>query len=187
MKLLWAEYHFADPNYFAETVNYLHLPAYTLLWLGSIFLGGGYERPFDLGRLLRSLGVGTLLLFAIYGLLPEDLRPSRALLLLGAAWAATWTLLLRGAGHLIRFGHLRFSAGQDRRLLIVGGAAEAERTLSLLQRVGAQRNYLGRIAPTGTATDQDVLGQASRLPVLADLYRAEELIFCSADLSIEDI
>lgn len=187
LKLLWAEYHFGDPNYFDEAVNYLHLPAYTLLWTGSVFLGGGYERPFELGRLLRSLGVGTLLLFAIYGLLPEDLRPSRALLLLGAAWAASWTLLVRATGHLIRHGHLRFSAGKDRRLLIVGSAAEAERTLSLLQRAGAQRNYLGRIAPAAEAAEENILGKADRLNVLADLYRAEELIFCSADLSIEAI
>jgi len=146
LKSLWANYHFGDPDYFSEQVDYVHFPAYTVFWLGSIFLNGGYDRPFALGRTLRSMAVGTLALFAIYGLLPESLRPSRALLLLGAAWAVCWILLVRGAAHLFQFGDLKFRSRGEDRLLIVGSAGEAERTLSLLQRAGAARNYLGRIA-----------------------------------------
>lgn len=186
LKSLWSSYHFGDPDYFPDHINYLHFPAYTLLWTGSIFLGGGYDRPFEFGRLLRSLSIGTLLLFAIYGLLPEDLRPSRALLLLGAAWAGGWTMLVRAAAHLWQFGHLRVAADADQRLLIVGSAAEAERTLSLLQRAGVQRNYLGRIAPEA-AVAADAVGRAEQLAELAAIYRADELIFCSADLSLEAI
>lgn len=186
LKTLWANYHFGDPGYFDEAVNYVHFPAYTLFWIGSVFLSGGYDRPFELGRTLRSLAVGTLALFAVYGLLPESFRPSRALLLLGAAWATTWILLVRGAIHLLKFGHLHFRKRQEERLLIIGSASEAERTLSLLQRAGAVRNYLGRIAP-GDESDSEIVGRADRLEQLTELYRAEELIFCSADLSNEQI
>jgi len=197
LKSLWSEYHFGDADYFPGHIKFLHFPAYTLLWTGSIFLGGGYDRPFDFGRLLRSLGIGTLLLFATYGLLPEDLRPSRALLLLGAAWAGTWTLLVRGVAHLLRFGHLRVAGADDQRLLIVGSIVETERTLRLLQRAGVRRNYLGRIAPAGEAVRDRLeigdgpegrhVGRADQLETLADLYRADEFIFCSADLRMRSI
>lgn len=186
LKTLWANYHFGDPGYFSEEVNYLHFPAYTLFWIGSIFLNGGYDRPFELGRTLRSMAIGTLGLFAIYGLLPESLRPSRALLLLGAAWSTTWILIVRGAAHLLAHGDLKFRSRREDRLLIVGSMTEAERTLSLLQRAGAARNYLGRIAPDGD-TDGELIGRVDRLAQLAELYRAEEIIFCSADLSNERI
>lgn len=187
LKVLWAEYHFGDPAYFSEDINYLHFPAYTLLWVGSIFLSGGYDHPYAPGRLLRSLGTGTLILFAVYGLLPEELRPSRALLLLGAAWAACWTLGLRIIAHLVRFRHLRFGAQNDLRLAIVGSKSEMERALSLLQRAGAKRNLLGRIAPVNDPDTVDAIGSTDRLPALMELYRAEEIIFCSADLSNESI
>ncbi len=188
LKGLWSVYHFGDPEYFSEQLHYLHFPAYTLLWVGSVFLSGGYDRPFALGKTLRALGIGTILLFAVYGLLPETLRPSRALLLLGAAWAATWILLVRGVSHLLAYGHLRFRDQREDRLLIVGSVGEAERTLSLLQRAGAKRNYLGRIAPAGEfGGGADIVGRAERLDQLAELYRAEEIIFCSADLSNEQI
>ena len=186
LKTLWANYHFGDPNYFADEVNYLHFPAYTLFWVGSVFLAGGYDRPFALGRTLRSLAIGTLGLFAVYGLLPELYRPSRALLLLGAAWAATWILLVRGAAHLLAYGHLGFRSRGEDRLLIVGKADETERALSLLQRSGAVRNYLGRITPSATDT-ANAVGNTGQLVALAKLYRAEEIIFCSADLSYKQI
>ena len=147
LKRLWSAYHFGDPDYFPETIHYIHFPAYVLLWTGSIFLGGGYDRPYDFGRLLRSLAVGTLLLLAIYGLLPEEFRPSRALLVLGAAWATVWTLGVRATASALTYGSIAQSS--ERRLIIVGGSAETQRTLSLLQRAGATRNYLGRIAPAG--------------------------------------
>ncbi len=186
LKRLWSAYHFGDVNYFPPHLNYIHLPAYTLLWVTSIFLGGGYDRPYDYGRLLRSLAVGTLLLLAVYGLLPEEYRPSRALLVLGAAWATLWTLVLRTLASAWTYG----SSGPSRehRLVIVGGEAETQRALSLLQRVGAVRNYLGRITPEteqtegGDAGESNVLGKEARLETLVRLYRAEELIFCSADL-----
>lgn len=188
LKGLWSVYHFGDPNYFSDELHYLHFPAYTILWVGSVFLSGGYDRPFALGKTLRALGIGTILLFAVYGLLPETLRPSRALLLLGAAWATTWILLVRGAGHLLAHGHLRFRDQREDRLLIVGSEAESERTLSLLQRAGAKRNYLGRIAPVQEpGGGADIVGRTDRLDQLAELYRAEEIIFCSADLSNEQI
>lgn len=186
LKHLWSVYHFHDPAYFSEALHYWHFPAYTLFWLGSVFLAGGYDRPFLPGRSLRALLTGTLLLLAIYGLLPESLRPSRALLLLGAAWATGWILLVRSLGHLLTYGHLRWQDAGEQRLLIVGSAAEAERTLSLLQRVGARRNYLGRIA-TGVDRTADDIGTTDRLEQLVELYRAEEIIFCSADLSNEHI
>ena len=173
LKTIWAQYHFQDADYYDDRILYLHFPAYCLMWLLGIFLAGGYDRPQETGRLVRGLGVSTLLLLAIYGLLPGELRPSRALLILGAAWATAWTLSLRLLHSFLRSGNFRLGEDEEQRLLIVGSEQEAERTLQLLRTAGARRNYLGRVDP-GPA--------AARLPELIQLYRAEELIFCSADI-----
>jgi hypothetical protein len=182
LKRLWSAYHFGDPDYFPAYIDYVHFPAYTLLWVGSLYLGGGYDRPYAYGRLLRILGGASILLLAVYGLLPETLRPSRALLLLGAVWAMGWTLAVRIGVHLLRYGTVTES--EDRRLLIVGSPDESQRALSLLQRVGARRNFIGRVEARTCvpAPPSDAIGSAERLPELVRLYRAEELLFCSADL-----
>ncbi len=182
LKRLWSAYHFGDADYFPLNINYVHFPAYTLLWVSSIFLGGGYDRPYDYGRLLQSLAVGTLLLLSVYGLLSEQHRPSRALLVLGAGWATSWAFLIRVVWRTLAYGSL--GEGPERRLLIVGHPEETQRTLSLLQQAGAKRNYLGRIAPADGAPTNliDSVGSSARLASLVNLYRAQELIFCSADL-----
>ncbi len=185
LKSLWATYHFGDIHYYEDRILWLHFPAYTLWWLLGIFLSGAYDRPFETARLFRGLAISTLLLLAIYGLLPGELRPSRALLLLGAGWAIAWTFTLRLLLHLLRFGHLRMGSSERQRLLIIGSPQETERSLQLLQRAGVQRNYLGRVDPAQSA--EASLGQAAHLPDLVRLYRAEELLFCAADLPMTSI
>lgn len=185
LKTIWAQYHFGIPDYYDNRILWQHFPAYTIMWLGGIFLSGGYDRPYELGRLLRGLGISTLILTTIYGLLPGQLRPSRALLLLGAAWAMGWTLVLRAITHLIKFGHLRMGGEESQRLLVVGSAAESERVMQLLQRAGVSRTLLGRVSIGGRETD--AIGTDGQLPELVRLYRAEEIIFCSADLPVTRI
>lgn len=185
LKTLWAQYHFGIPDYYEDRILWQHFPAYTLMWLGGIFLSGGYDRPFETGRLLRGLGISTLVLTTIYGLLPSELRPSRALLLLGAAWALTWTFALRAVMHMIRFGHLRMGKEEQQRLLIVGSETEAERVLQLLQRARVNRNYIGRVALE--EREPNAIGAAIQLSELVRLYRVQEIIFCSADLPVTRI
>lgn len=185
LKTIWAQYHFGEANYYENNILWQHFPAYTFMWITGIFLSGGYDRPFELRRLVRGLAISTLLLTTIYGLLPSDLRPSRALLLLGAAWAGAFTLVLRLVVHALRFGHLRVGSNERQRLVVVGSVAETERVMQLLQQAGVQRKLLGRISPQrdqGTA-----IGTADQLADLVRIYRAEELIFCSADLNLARI
>ncbi|MEM9835180.1 MAG: glycosyltransferase [Bacteroidota bacterium] len=185
LKTVWAQYHFGHPDYYDDRILWLHFPAYCLMWLGGIFLAGGYDRPFELRRLLRGLGVSTLLLTTIYGLLPSELRPSRALLLLGAAWASSWTLLLRYGWHAYQHGHLRLGSHEKQRLLVVGSVRETERVMQLLQKAGVQRNFLGRVTPDEKR--EQAIGTTQQLADLVRIYRAEEIIFCSADLHLTQV
>lgn len=185
LKTIWAQYHFGNASYYDNNILWQHFPAYTLMWVAGIFLSGGYDRVFELRRLVRGLTISTLLLTTIYGLLPSELRPSRALLLLGAAWAGTFTLALRLILHLLRFGHLRVGSNERQRLIVVGSSEETERVMQLLQRAGVQRNYLGRISPQ--RDHAQAIGSADQLADLVRIYRAEEIIFCSADLNLARI
>ncbi len=187
LKNYWAAYHFHNPDYYDDRILYLHFPAYIALWLVGIFLSGGYDRPFELRRLGRGLVLGTLLLTAVYGLLPGELRPSRALLLLGTVWAVATTLLLRLAWHFFRFGHLRLGDRTGGRLAVVGSPPETLRVMQLLQRAGVGVNFVGRISPPDQEDDGDGIGNTGQLTGLVRVYNLSELIFCSADLPLRSI
>ncbi len=68
---------------------------YALVWLLAIKSQGGYDRPWRASSVAKGIGLGSLILLATYGLLPEHLRFSRAIFLFGTAWAGSVLAVVR--------------------------------------------------------------------------------------------
>lgn len=199
LKDFWANYYYKDPHYFKPAVLWFNFPLYTAVWLLSVWLNGGYDHRYELRRLLRGLGLGTLLLAAIYGFLDLEYRPSRALLLLGAAWAALSLTTLRALLHFAEFRNFRIGRDRVKNLLIVGSQAESVRVNGLLNQAGVVKNLVGVVAPAGSsAREETVPDERFAAPLLGDLGEApldeivrifgvEEIIFCSRDIRSQDI
>jgi GT2 family glycosyltransferase len=186
LKNFWANYYYKNPDYFEPSVQWFNFPLYGAIWVVTMWLSGAYDAPVSLRRSLRGLAVGTLLLAAVYGLLDLDYRSSRALLLLGALWAVASTTLLRVLMHYFQTGNFAIGRERVRNLAIVGGSAESQRVKALLQTAGVHRNIIGTVAPFGARTEAD-LNDMARLDEVVQIYRINELIFCSKDLSAQEI
>ncbi|MFN0177107.1 MAG: glycosyltransferase family 2 protein [Saprospiraceae bacterium] len=204
LKNFWANYYYHDPTWFKTNVLWFNFPLYILIWLGTVWLSGGYDAKYNLSRLLRGLGLGTLILSAVYGLLDLDYRPSRALVLMGAVWAVVSTVGIRLAAHFWEFGNFRLGRSKVKKLLVVGSESECARVLGLLNRVGADgKNFIGRVDPTpspspsGRGAVAVLLSSAAPLPEgeglgvglaeLVRIYEANEIIFCSKDIGSQEI
>ena len=201
LKDFWANYYYKDPDWFKTNVLWFNFPLYILIWLGSVWLNGGYDQRFDLRRLVRGLGIGTLLLAAVYGFLDLDYRPSRALVLMGAVWAVLSTAGVRTLLHFVEFRNFRIGRDKVRNLVIVGSAGESARVMGLLAQAGVVKNFIGRVHPDpalpagtpetnaapGDATTRETLGALPQLDEIVRIYRIDELIFCSKDLRAQDI
>jgi GT2 family glycosyltransferase len=190
IKNTWATFRFHDPGYFLPSLLYFNFPLYVAIWLGAVYLNGGYDDRRNVRGLLRGLLFGTVVIAAVYGFLDSSLRSSRMLIVLGAVWAIVSTVGLR-----ILLGFLLdrewLPDGQRRKnLIVVGHEPETERVMRLLQKAQVEVNFIGTVSPGETPTDsrpQGVLGKLYQLSEIADLYRVEEIIFCSKDLPSEDI
>lgn len=193
LKDFWANYYYHDPTWFKTNVLWFSFPLYIIIWLGTVWLSGGYDTRYNLSRLLRGLGLGTLILSAVYGLLDLDYRPSRALVLMGAVWAVFAIVCIRLGTHFWEFGNFRLGRARSKNLLIVGSESESERVLGLLNRMGAEgKNFIGRVnsSPNPLSIgmgDSERLGEASQLPELVRIYKANEIIFCSKDIGSQEI
>lgn len=109
-------------------------PAYGLLWvLGMVFVGG-YRKPIQLNRILVGLVLGSGLIFGMYALSPEDLRFSRALILLGAAWMSFAILFIRFALSFFPSYSLGLWQSGQRRVIFVGYDSNANSVKSLLRQ-----------------------------------------------------
>lgn len=187
LKNYW-EFTVKDVHYPAEFMNYV-VPAYILIWLTGAYFGGGYDLPVRISRLIRGLLSGTIVILVIYALLPEHLRFSRALILLGTAWASLAVTLLRIIFHLTGSSKYKLADSIRKRLLIVGDAEESRRILSLLMMSGSQTHFVGYVDDAKTNSDVDpamssyYLGDLASLPDLVRLYETNEVIFCGKNLS----
>jgi len=187
LKNFWASYYYKDPTWFKPNVLWFNFPLYILIWLGTVWLNGGYDRRYDLLRLIRGLGFGTLFLAAVYGFLDLDYRPSRALVLMGAAWAMLATIALRAAAHFLEYRNFRIGRDRVKNLVVVGSAAESERVMGLLKQAGVPNNFIGTVAPPGEHDDRTYLSSLNQLDEVVRVYRVNEAIFCSKDIRSQDI
>lgn len=174
-------------GFYPEEYLMLHVPAYILLWQGGIWLSGGYSEPYKFNKTGRGVILGSLLLLAIYALLPESMRFSRALILLGAVWTMLVTIAVRMLFHFLQYKHLDTVASQKSQVLIVGSQSECQRVKEILINYPSRFKLLGFIKPHKNEEAGEWMGSIDNLSLLTELYKANEIIFCAADVSSADI
>jgi GT2 family glycosyltransferase len=164
------------------------IPAYILIWLGIDKLSGVYDKPFKLAKLVRGTLYGLISLLAVYSLLPEELRFSRALILLGSIGAGLTILITRSLFKLLKFKSFQWGETIQKRFLIIGSEEECIRVYNLLKQTDIQTGFIGFIHSGEQIVKHDLyLGQINQLEEAVGVYAIDELIFCSKDLSAQEI
>lgn len=175
-------------NIFPEELLKTAFPLYSGIWVGSIFFAGGYDEGFSLRRYLVGFLAGTLIILALYGMLDESQRFSRAVVLLGSSYFITVALIMRLFYNLLGLKSFQNLLPQEKRILIVGSESEAERVKDLLDKTKLSTELVARVAPNGEAnTSDEYVGKLDDLKENIQMFRANEVIFCSKDLGAESI
>ena len=186
LKVYWEHNHKYVRIPYPPQYMLVAVPAYIGAWLLAVWLSGGYDLPTRTGRVVRGVAVGTVLISAVTNFL-DSWRFSKALIVLGGAWAVAALVGRRLFSHWLRHGHWRLSETQSRKIALVGSAAEARRARQLLAEARVPATVVGRVAPTPEAADADYLGALPELPELLGIYGLDELIFCGRDLAAGQI
>lgn len=181
LKLYWEEHIKLIDSYPPELMT-IHVPYYTFLWIMSVYLSGGYEDPPSVKRILRGLFIGTILIAAVYGLFPNHLRFSRALIILGAAIAAVSMIGVRLLRHFIRYRNFDIGMRQSGNTIIVGNTKERKRVYDLMSRSKAPLEFLGFVTVDEDQKDGDVLGTVEQLDEIVRIYKVHDIVFCAADI-----
>jgi len=191
LKNYW-EYTVKDvhyPDFFVQVV----VPIYISVWLLAAYLGGGYDKPIRISRLIRGFFTGTIAILVIYALLPETYRFSRALILLGAIWASLSTTTIRLVLSSLGFKDYKLAGSERKKLLIVGDALESQRILSMLMMNGSNTNFVGYLTDSKWKDDSDGslqsfrLGDLNSLNDMISIYEIDEVIFCGKNISSKEI
>ena len=147
---------------------------YSTLWVFFLWVFGGYDKPWIPRRVLRGILAGSIVLIAGYGLLPEDLRFSRAILLLGAVWFSAIVIIGR-----VALGGWRLGAKPKSRL-IVAGKDESISIKQLLESIELREGI----------ADATTVITPNELSTIVDVVRVHsigEIVFSGRDVRSEDI
>ncbi len=177
---LWARYHFHNPHYFQPEFFYFNLPLYLACLLLSIFFNGGYDQPYEKRKSWVGFFIGFLLIIGFYAFLPTHLRTSRMVIALGSVFFALYLLVSRS--RLYPWKNLGSVHQQDsqRRAIIVGEHAEAERIKELINRSRDQIEILGTVSMH--EANADSLGNLANLSDIVRVHDVQEIIFSAQDV-----
>ncbi|HEY4798091.1 MAG TPA: glycosyltransferase, partial [Bacteroidia bacterium] len=176
---------------YPEQLVLLAFGVYTAIWLFSVFLSGGYDKPIRLQKIVRGILWGSGIILVTYALLPEEYRFSRALILIGTGWATISLLSVRMLFHLFGIKKFQLDGNVLKRIAIVGSETEYKRVYRLLKESTIKTGFVGFVSTEHPASETQnaelYLGKFSQMNEIIDMYKIDEVIFCSKNLSSENI
>lgn len=177
-----------DGGHYPPAFYYYLLPTYTVLWIGAIFMSGGYDKPVRPLKSTQGIILGTVAILVLYALLPEQARFSRIITILGAVWGILATLIVRFGLHFTRKEQFKIKSGKNKRFLIVGQSDEVQRVTQLLQKVMSNTGFIGPVSSDEkNGSSENFLGNINNLQDIARIYSIDEVIFCARDVNAEVI
>lgn len=177
IKYFWATYWAGEINYYPAEYTFVVIPLYILILMLVSWLYGGYEKPIKLSRIIKGMTVGSLILLIFYSLLNETQRYSRALLLLGCGWTLLSTLGIRELLSMLRVTGFDLRQHRSHTAIVIGSPEESERVKTLYSTLD----------DANIETIHDTGIDSHKLNDAINVYKADEIIFCSKDISIRQI
>ncbi len=177
----WEKIRFHNDYTYPPVFIHYVIPAYILTWVVSVWLSGGYGRPVRMGRVVRGMILGTVVILVVYALLPMDMRFSRILIFGGMVWGTTVSVGIRWLLGLLP-GELFEPAGKrKKKILIVSGSQEFKRISRFLKQVDVNVEIAGYIPPPGETGGPDALGDTEKLTEIVKVHHIREIIFSAVD------
>ena len=178
-KEIWENWYYQNDSYYPESYVYLNIPLYALTWTVAMHLpkaGSSFWTKF------QSIGVATLILFSIYGLLPLELRPSRFLIVLGAISIMVYQQMTYWMVNKL----FRRRTRQNPKILIAGSQSNASHILQKLEFAHIEFDYQGNIS-RDAEKHFEWQGFPEDLPYRVSELKVDEVIFSSEEFSFQEI
>lgn len=186
----WQDVILGSGNSYPELFFSIVIPVYIVIWLICIWLNGGYQTPVRLKRIYFGVMTGTIAILVLFALLPGHMRFSRAMIFFGASCIALETTVIRFILHALKISKYTLFKNENRRIVIIGNQKEAERVEQLLQQMHINPEFLGIVGYNDEQKvheNENFLGTFRQLKEIIQIYRINEIIFCTGDISSQKI
>ena len=181
---IWAKFYFEDINYYQKFNFAFNKAFYIFIWVSSAWFFGVYDEKVRSKHISTAVISGTALIILIYGLFPEDLRSSRSMIIISSLLAFTvfmFTSLIAKLLHKKMVGHY-----EKPKTIIVASESNAEKIQRSLLATNPEIQIVSIIntKKNNTSSFEYDLSDLNRV---AHGLKANEIIFSSADMTIQEI
>lgn len=189
IKTIWAKTYFLNENYYSDLFLKFGIPSYITFWIIGIYIQKGYEVPVKIANLVKGIISGTIFLLIIYGLLPEQLRFSRALILFGTIWTLITTYITRKLFNLLNIDNLKIKSTRPKRIAIISNKMEFQRIQKIIKTTNANAEdvYQIEIIKKSNLNKNNHLGHISQLEEIIKIHKIDEIIFSAKDITSNEI
>jgi O-antigen biosynthesis protein len=161
-------------------------PAFSIIWLLTIYFFGGYDKPVNVFKILRGNFIGTILILIFYSVLPENWRFSRAIILFGAAYS---TLALVGSRFIFQFFNIKefgISTNIQKNYIVIGWPDETSRVSEILKQTSTNIGEIFLLNSKDEVSSEQK-NRLDKLKQMVEVFKVTEIIFCSKDISSGEI
>ena len=164
------------------------LPGYVLIWLFSVLLAGGYDKPLSLRKIFTGIFAGTIAILVFYALLPAGFRFSRAIIILSGIWGIASVTGIRLLLHFAGFKSYRLGLNPNRRFAIIGNKDESERVADILRKGLVNAGFIGLVNTENSKNNTEgFIGSLPNISDIINIYKIDEVIFCAKDIPASQI
>ena len=182
----WENYRFNSANAYSNQIVIWFSSIYIIIWLVSIWLSGGYDKPKKPFTAAQGIGIGSMIILIAYSLLPEDMRFSRAIILLTTTWSFIFVQAAHLVMNLLRSKYFNIKS-RRKRIVIVGKDDESKKVLQILNGASVDYQLIGEVSPETKSLYKNQIGTLQNIAEIVRVNSVDEVIFCSANISSQEI
>ena len=181
VKTYWELNHrFINGGSYPDIYTYNVQGAYVLLWVFGLWVSGTYFKGAQPKNIVRSMLVTTLIIGFGYGLLPEELRFSRALLVLGALVGTASLIVYRALIAAVTGQRLFSNEQRQPRVMFYGSKDNLSALEKILNESGVRPSFLWFQEPLENQSFE-------QLEALVKLHRINELVVDCSSSSYDEL
>ena len=188
VEFMWAKYYYHAPDYY-EAFNSMPLYfLYACIWIFSIWTGGSYRNVVQYKRLFWGILGGSTAILILYGLMDNDLRHSRAIIIISTAVIFILGSILRSLFKILLQNKALNNSIDTRKVIVVGSLKSIEKVKQIMDTSGGKMEFVGALAREEQEVDGVLFIQTiERIEQVIEVYKIDEVLFSREDVHMSEI
>ena len=175
--------HFSGVKYPSDLLGWI-LPMYGLLFSIAIYFSNGYSKLPYIHRIITGVFWGGITSLLFYGLLSEEYRFSRAVVVFGSLFSAVNLVIARSLVQFLGINSIIFKTKPSIRVAIVGKEGGISRVKKLLNQTTLSPEMILEVYPSYSFQNNSdhFIANLGQLPDAISIFSINQIIYCGEDM-----